>query len=162
MYKIITISLAAAFLVLAAGSASAAFSVSNLKGTYVLQVHGFQSTGPPLNVGEIGVLGLLKFDGKGGVKAGGSRRVPGAWVTASLICTAVAAGNSDHNSAIVPVTKGAATLVPPSVSGCPSALKLVTASPGAVKPRLPIELPRFDSFIGLPRRLQATTGMTHG
>ena len=35
-------------------------------------------------------------------------------------------------------------------------------SPGALKPRLPIELPRFDSFIGRPRRSQATTGITHG
>src|SRR5262249_35376519 len=52
--------------------------------------------------------------------------------------------------------------VPPSVSGRPSALKLVMASPGAVKPCLPIERPRFDSFIGRPRRSQATTGMTHG
>ena len=57
------------------------------------------------------------------------REIPGEM--ASLICAAVAAGNSDHNSAIAPVTKGAATLVPPSVSGCPSALKLVMASPGA-------------------------------
>ena len=35
-------------------------------------------------------------------------------------------------------------------------------SPGALSPRLPIELPRFDSWIGIPRRSQATTGMTHG
>ena len=91
-----------------------------------------------------------------------ARRGEDAWEMASLICAAVAARNSDHNSAIAPVTKGTATLVPPSVSGCPSALKLVMALPGAVKPRLPIELPRFDSFIGLPRRSHATTGMTHG
>jgi hypothetical protein len=81
---------------------------------------------------------------------------------ASLICVAVAVRNSDHKRAIVPVTKGTATLVPPSVRGRPSALKLVMASPGAVNPRLPTDLPRFDSLIGLPRRSQATTGITYG
>ena len=81
---------------------------------------------------------------------------------ASLICAAVAEGNSDHSSAIAPVTKGTATLVPPSVSDCPSAPRLVMPSPGALKPRLPIDAPRFDSFVGLPRRSQPTTGMTHG
>ena len=84
------------------------------------------------------------------------------WVTASLMCAAVADGNADHSSAVAPVTNGTATLVPPSVSDCPSAPRLVTRSPGALRPRLPIELPRFESFIGLPRRSQATTGMTHG
>jgi hypothetical protein len=79
-----------------------------------------------------------------------ARRGRFALVTASLICAAFAAGNSDHKSAIVPVTNGTATLVPPSVSGWPPVLKLVTPSPGALKPRLPIELPKFDSFIGLP------------
>ena len=78
------------------------------------------------------------------------------------ICAALAAGNSEHNSAIAPVTKGTATLVPLRVSEWPSVLRLVILSPGALKPRLPIELPRFDSFIGLPARLQATTGITHG
>ena len=85
-----------------------------------------------------------------------------ARVTASLICAALAAGNSDHNSAIAPVTNGTATLVPPSVSGCPSAPKLVTPSPGALKPRLPIELPKFDASVGLPRGSQAPAGMTQG
>ena len=78
------------------------------------------------------------------------RRTADTWEMASLICAADAKGNSDQRSAIAPVTKGTATLVPPSVSACPSELKLVMASPGAVKPRLPIELPRFESFIGLP------------
>ena len=85
-----------------------------------------------------------------------------AWVTASLIFAAVAVGNSDHKSAIVPVTKGTATLVPPSVSEDPAAPRLVMPAPGARKPRLPMELPRFDSFVGRPARLQATTGMTQG
>jgi len=41
-------------------------------------------------------------------------------------------------------------LVPPNVSGCRIALKLVTEAPGAHRPRLPIELPRLGSFKGLP------------
>ncbi len=85
-----------------------------------------------------------------------------AWVTASFISTAVADGNTDHNSAIAPVTKGAAILVPPRVSGFPSAPRLVIASPGAHRPRLPTELPRLERLIGLPWRSQATTGITHG
>ena len=53
-----------------------------------------------------------------------------AWVRASLICAAVAAGNTDHSSAVAPVTKGAATLVPPSVSDWPPEPRLVMPSPG--------------------------------
>ena len=81
---------------------------------------------------------------------------------ASLICAAVAAGNSDHTNAIAPVTKGTATLVPPNVTDWPSEPRLVMPSPGALNPPLPMELPRFDNFIGLPARSQAATGMTHG
>ena len=73
-----------------------------------------------------------------------------ACVTASLIRAALALGNCDHNKAIAPVTKGAAALVPPNVSGLPSVPRLVTFSPGAASPRLPMELPRFDSVVGLP------------
>jgi hypothetical protein len=80
--------------------------------------------------------------------------------TASLISEAVAAENSDHNSAIAPVTKGAAMLVPRNVSGCRTALKLVTEAPVAHIPRLPIEPPRLDSSRGLPQRSQPTTGIT--
>ena len=72
------------------------------------------------------------------------------WVITSLICEAVADGNSDHNSAVAPVTKGTATLVPPRVSEGPSAPRLMMRSPGALKPRLPIEPPRFDWLIGRP------------
>ena len=72
------------------------------------------------------------------------RRGEEAWVTACRTSVAVALGNSDHNSAIAPVTKGAATLVPLHVSGWPSAPRLVTASPGALRPRLPIALPKFE------------------
>jgi hypothetical protein len=72
------------------------------------------------------------------------RRVVYVWVTANLTSAAVAVGNSDHNSAIAPVTNGVAALVPPKVSGLPSAPRLVMASPGALRPRLPIELPKFD------------------
>src|SRR5207249_4982921 len=90
------------------------------------------------------------------------RRGAGAWVTAYLTSAAVAAGHSDHNSAMVLVTKGVAALVPPNVSGEPFAPRLVMSSPGAINPRRPSELPRFDVRIGLPCRSQATTGRTHG
>ena len=63
---------------------------------------------------------------------------------------------------MAPVTKGTATLVPPSVSDGPSVPKLVTLSPGALRPRAPIEPPRLDSLIGRACISQATTGMTHG
>ena len=61
---------------------------------------------------------------------------------------------------MAPVTKGAAALVPPEVTGFPSIPRLVTASPGAMSPRRAIELPRFDARNGLPARSQATTGTT--
>ena len=68
-----------------------------------------------------------------------------ACVAANFTASTVAAGNSDHNSAIVPVTKGAAALVPPDVSDLPASTpRLVMPSPGALKPRLPIEFPRLD------------------
>src|SRR5262249_51184936 len=78
------------------------------------------------------------------------RRAVWDWVTANLISAAVADGNSDRSRATVPVKNGVATLVPPSVSGLPSAPRLAIASPGASSPRLPIELPRFDSPVGRP------------
>lgn len=70
MSKIITVALAAAFLLLAAESVSAAFSLSSLKGPYVFQVHGFQAneTTPPFHTGEFTALSLLTFNGMGGVK----------------------------------------------------------------------------------------------
>jgi hypothetical protein len=40
-------------------------------------------------------------------------------VIAHLKAPADASGNSDHNSAIAPVTKGVATLVPSNVAGRP-------------------------------------------
>ena len=73
-----------------------------------------------------------------------------ACVTASLIWAAVALGNSDHSSAIVPVTKGAAALVPEEVCGVLPAPRLTMSCPGAESPQRPIELPRFDSAVGLP------------
>lgn len=69
---------------------------------------------------------------------------------ASWICAAVEEGNSDHNSAIPPVTKGTATLVPPSVTELPREPRLLMLSTGALRPRLPIELPIFDWFNGRP------------
>src|SRR5215468_6973825 len=84
-----------------------------------------------------------------------------ACVTATLIWTALASGNSDQSSAIAPVTKGAAALVPPNVRGLPSVPRLVTLSPGALSPRLPIDPPKFDWLTGQPWRSQAATGITH-
>jgi hypothetical protein len=88
------------------------------------------------------------------------RRAIVAWVAAILIWAAVALGNSDQSSAMAPVTKGAAALVPPSVWDLPLVPRLVTFSPGALSPLLPRELPRFDSFSGLPSASQAATGIT--
>ena len=73
-----------------------------------------------------------------------------AWVTASLIWAAVALGNSDHSSAMAPVTKGAAALVPPEVCGLSPGPRLTMSCPGAASPHRPMELPRFDSAVGLP------------
>ncbi len=53
---------------------------------------------------------------------------------ASFICAAAVAGNSDHSSAMAPVTKGTATLVPPSVIAWPCEPRLVMLSPGALNP----------------------------
>lgn len=73
-----------------------------------------------------------------------------ACVTANLIWAARASKNSDHSKAMAPVTKAAAALVPAVVYGLPSAPRLVMFSPGAASPHLPMELPRFDSGVGLP------------
>jgi hypothetical protein len=42
-------------------------------------------------------------------------------------------GNCDQTKAIAPVTKGAAALVPPNVSGSPSLPRLLICSPGALR-----------------------------
>src|SRR5215212_393954 len=84
------------------------------------------------------------------------------FTTADFTSAAGAAGKIDHNRAMAPVTKGAATLVPPAVYALPSDPRLVTPSPGAISPHFPIELPRFVNLSGLPRRSQAATGITHG
>ena|SRR5215471_4303856 len=88
-------------------------------------------------------------------------RLP-AWVTVSFIRPALALGNSDQSKAIAPVTKGAAALVPPNAPGLPSVPRLVMFSPGAANPRVPMELPRFDSAVGLPCRSHPITEITHG
>ena len=72
------------------------------------------------------------------------RLVPEAIVIASFTAAAVAVSKSDSNNAIAPVTNGAAALVPPKVGGLSFTLKLVTPSPGALSPRRPMELPRFE------------------
>ncbi len=63
---------------------------------------------------------------------------------------------------MAPVTNGAAKLVPPRLVAEPRAARLSIGSPGPPSPRLPMELLRFDSLSGRPRRSQATTGMTQG
>lgn len=67
MGKIITAFVAAAILVLAPGSASAASLNASLNGHYVFQVHGFMVGGTVNQTGEIAALGLLTFDGAGHV-----------------------------------------------------------------------------------------------
>ena len=69
MSKIITASVAAAFLSLAAETSLAAvfpFSLASLTGPYVFQVHGFELN-DGTHAGEIAALGLLTFDGAGHV-----------------------------------------------------------------------------------------------
>ncbi len=83
-------------------------------------------------------------------------------VTANLIRAAVALGNSDQSNAIAPVTNGAAALVPLNVTGFPSGPRLTMFSPGAASPYLPMELPRFDSAVGLPCESHPTTEITQG
>lgn len=72
------------------------------------------------------------------------RLIPDAVMSASFTEAAVAFGNIDSNNAIVPVTNGAAALVPPKVGGWPLIATLVMPSPGALSPRRPIEFPRFE------------------
>jgi len=71
-------------------------------------------------------------------------------VTANAIWLASAAGNSDQSKATVPVTNGAAALVPLSIWDPPVAPRLVTLFPGAIRPFVPIERPRFDFVSGRP------------
>ena len=73
-----------------------------------------------------------------------------------------AEGCCDQSRAIVPVTKGADALVPANVRGRPLASRLVMLAPGAVKPFLPIELPKFDVGIIRPCESHAATGIDHG
>jgi hypothetical protein len=57
---------------------------------------------------------------------------------------AAAFGKIDHRSAIVPVTNGAAALVPLIRVYCPPGAVLVIFTPGAISPLLPIEPPKLD------------------
>ena len=86
--------------------------------------------------------------------------IDAGWRMADLIWFMSACGNSDHKSAIVPVTKGAAALVPPDICCLPFVPRLMIPKPGAIKPRWPMERPRFDLEMGRPRRSQAATGIT--
>jgi hypothetical protein len=70
MSKIITTALAAGCLGLVVQGASAAgpFGVWNLSGTYVIQAHGFENdNSAPTDTGENAILGLVTFNGAGGV-----------------------------------------------------------------------------------------------
>lgn len=89
------------------------------------------------------------------------RRFPLAFRRAEITSAEVAPGNSDHNSATAPVTKGAAALVPPRHSGLPSTPRLTISTPGAQSPRIATDRPRFVLCIGDPWRSQATTGIAH-
>ena len=76
MRKTIITALAAAFLSLVVGGASAAvpFANYNLNGNFVIEAHGFQTTGgelPAMPFGENAILGVVAFDGVGGVVPGG-------------------------------------------------------------------------------------------
>jgi hypothetical protein len=74
MSKIITTALAAGCLCLVVQGASAAvpFGVYSLNGTYVIQAHGFQNDNTsPTDTGENAILGLVTFDGGGGVSGVG-------------------------------------------------------------------------------------------
>src|SRR5260221_420038 len=77
-------------------------------------------------------------------KGGTTADLLGTLITANLTSAAVALGNMDCNNAMAPVTKGAAALVPPNVGGLPLTPRLVMPSPGALSPRRPMELPRFE------------------
>ena len=63
----------------------------------------------------------------------------------------------------MPVTNGVATPLSTAAERLAvGAQELVTVSPGAITPCREIELLRLDMASGLPAKLQATTGMTHG
>src|SRR5262245_34611396 len=85
-----------------------------------------------------------------------------ARVTAVLIVAALLLRKMDQISAMAPVTNGVAALVPLEVIVPPSESRLVIASPGAMRPRRPIALPRLVMPSGLPRASHAATGITHG
>ncbi len=73
-HRTMAAALAAALLSLAVGpgSASGSFNDANLSGTYLIEAHGFENdNGAPTDTGENDILGLVTFDGSGGVVAGG-------------------------------------------------------------------------------------------
>jgi hypothetical protein len=74
MGKMMTTALAGAFLGLTVGAAPAAvpFANYNLIGNFVIEAHGFGSdTASPPDTGENAILGVVTFDGNGGVVPGG-------------------------------------------------------------------------------------------
>ena len=85
-----------------------------------------------------------------------------AYVKACLMSATGADGMIDHSKAAVPVTKGAAAEVPLKRRVPPPAARLCTSSPGADKPRRPIDGPKFDKLAIRPPLPQAATGSTAG
>ena len=78
---------------------------------------------------------------KGGTTA--ARLPPDAEMIAPFTAAIGALGNKDRKRAIVPVTNGAAALVPPE-AGRLLKVRLMIPSPGALNPRRPIDFPRFE------------------
>ena len=84
------------------------------------------------------------------------------FVTAYIIAEGVAFGNIDQSSAIHPVTKGAAKLVPLITEYLPPGEVLVIFTPGAINPLFPIEEPKFELRSRVPYSLQLAIGISQG
>ena len=90
------------------------------------------------------------------------RRFDAICVRANRTSLALAAGKRDHSSAAVPVTKGAAALVPENSRKAPSGRRLRMFSPGARTPRTAMDRLTFASAPGRPAASHASTGSTQG
>jgi hypothetical protein len=66
-----------------------------------------------------------------------------------FISAAVALENSDHRSAIDPVTNAVDKLVPLISVYCPPGIVLFIFIVGAINPRFPIDGPKFDAAFNL-------------
>jgi len=79
-----------------------------------------------------------------------------------LIAAAVARENADLSRAAVPATNGAAALVPLILEI--AALEPITGtfSPGALRPRCPVDALRLELASGRPESSHAITGIVQG